>query len=225
MNRRGNWSRARYRTSSDVKVTKRHHKHGALAWISVKQCFFTRSLQSKLYLYSSSQICSPLTSFFNFQSPLNRLSLRSIYYRKFFNMASTKDLSVSNLFSLKDYVCLVTGGGTGIGLMATQVLAANGDLPSFLSNLFSTHSSEQVPKYTSQADAKKSSKTPQKSTVLILKSPPVKSSQSARTSAPKSPSKISSRRSLRKTNICPSSSLPPASQAPKGSPTPDPLAS
>ena len=41
-------------------------------------------------------------------------------------MASTRDLKVENLFSVKDYVCLVTGGGTGIGLMATQVLAANG---------------------------------------------------------------------------------------------------
>jgi len=41
-------------------------------------------------------------------------------------MASTGQLHVSNLFSLKDYVCLVTGGGTGIGLMATQALAANG---------------------------------------------------------------------------------------------------
>lgn len=44
-------------------------------------------------------------------------------------MASTEDLRVSTLFSLKDYVCLVTGGGTGIGLMATQVLAANGKGP------------------------------------------------------------------------------------------------
>lgn len=46
-----------------------------------------------------------------------------------FHMATTEDLRVSNLFSLKDYVCLVTGGGTGIGLMATQVLAANGTSP------------------------------------------------------------------------------------------------
>lgn len=30
------------------------------------------------------------------------------------------------LFDVKDYVCVVTGGGTGIGLMASQALAANG---------------------------------------------------------------------------------------------------
>ena len=41
-------------------------------------------------------------------------------------MVRTKDLKVENIFSVKDYVCLVTGGGTGIGLMATQALAANG---------------------------------------------------------------------------------------------------
>ncbi|KAK4940835.1 hypothetical protein LTR10_019107 [Elasticomyces elasticus] len=41
-------------------------------------------------------------------------------------MASTEQLHISNLFSLKGHVCLVTGGGTGIGLMATQALAANG---------------------------------------------------------------------------------------------------
>ncbi|KAL9102596.1 MAG: hypothetical protein Q9163_002276 [Psora crenata] len=41
-------------------------------------------------------------------------------------MASTQDLKIQDIFSVKDYVCLVTGGGTGIGLMATQALAANG---------------------------------------------------------------------------------------------------
>lgn len=41
-------------------------------------------------------------------------------------MADTTKFDVTKLFSLKDYVCLVTGGGTGIGLMATQALSANG---------------------------------------------------------------------------------------------------
>lgn len=41
-------------------------------------------------------------------------------------MAATHQLKVEHLFSVKNYVCLVTGGGTGIGLMCTQALAANG---------------------------------------------------------------------------------------------------
>ena len=46
-------------------------------------------------------------------------------------MASTDQLHVANLFSMKDAVCLVTGGGTGIGLMAAQALAANGTPPQY----------------------------------------------------------------------------------------------
>ncbi|KJX92926.1 short-chain dehydrogenase like protein [Zymoseptoria brevis] len=41
-------------------------------------------------------------------------------------MASTSHFDASALFGVKDYVCVVTGGATGIGLMATQALAANG---------------------------------------------------------------------------------------------------
>lgn len=41
-------------------------------------------------------------------------------------MAETTNFDVQHLFSLQNYVCLVTGGGTGIGLMATQALSANG---------------------------------------------------------------------------------------------------
>jgi NAD(P)-dependent dehydrogenase (short-subunit alcohol dehydrogenase family) len=41
-------------------------------------------------------------------------------------MANTSDLAAAKLFSVKDYVCVITGGGSGIGLMAAQALAANG---------------------------------------------------------------------------------------------------
>lgn len=55
-------------------------------------------------------------------------------------MVRTSDLKVQNIFSVKDYVCLVTGGGTGIGLMATQALAANGTVAP--ASLFSTSNSD-----------------------------------------------------------------------------------
>lgn len=41
-------------------------------------------------------------------------------------MAETHNFDVSNLFSVEGWTCVVTGGGTGIGLMAAQALAANG---------------------------------------------------------------------------------------------------
>ena len=41
-------------------------------------------------------------------------------------MSATRDLQISKLFSVAGQVCLVTGGGSGIGLMAAQALAANG---------------------------------------------------------------------------------------------------
>jgi NAD(P)-dependent dehydrogenase (short-subunit alcohol dehydrogenase family) len=39
---------------------------------------------------------------------------------------STEYLQAQRLFSVEGWVCLVTGGGTGIGLMCSQALAANG---------------------------------------------------------------------------------------------------
>ncbi|ORY63057.1 uncharacterized protein BCR38DRAFT_220522 [Pseudomassariella vexata] len=41
-------------------------------------------------------------------------------------MAETHHFDVARLFGVKDFTAVVTGGGTGIGLMATQALAANG---------------------------------------------------------------------------------------------------
>ncbi|KAK4451149.1 short chain dehydrogenase/ reductase [Podospora aff. communis PSN243] len=41
-------------------------------------------------------------------------------------MVETQDLQASRLFSVEGWVCLITGGGTGIGLMCAQALAANG---------------------------------------------------------------------------------------------------
>ncbi|KAK6827906.1 hypothetical protein PG990_009543 [Apiospora arundinis] len=41
-------------------------------------------------------------------------------------MAETHQFDVSRLFGVKGYVAVVTGGGTGIGLMAAQALAQNG---------------------------------------------------------------------------------------------------
>jgi NAD(P)-dependent dehydrogenase (short-subunit alcohol dehydrogenase family) len=41
-------------------------------------------------------------------------------------MADTNNFRAEKLFAVKDYVCVVTGGGSGIGLMSAQALAANG---------------------------------------------------------------------------------------------------
>ena len=65
-------------------------------------------------------------------------------------MAETSQFDVNRLFSVKDFVCVVTGGATGIGLMTSQALAANGAKvyitgrrPQALENAAKTHSPEQ----------------------------------------------------------------------------------
>jgi NADPH:quinone reductase-like Zn-dependent oxidoreductase len=39
---------------------------------------------------------------------------------------NNEDLTIDKLFSVKDFTAVVTGGATGIGLMITQGLVANG---------------------------------------------------------------------------------------------------
>ena len=41
-------------------------------------------------------------------------------------MSNNAELTQSNIFNVKDKIALVTGGGSGIGLMITQTLAVNG---------------------------------------------------------------------------------------------------
>jgi NAD(P)-dependent dehydrogenase (short-subunit alcohol dehydrogenase family) len=41
-------------------------------------------------------------------------------------MSNNKDLQLNEVFDVKGKVALVTGGGSGIGLMITQTLAVNG---------------------------------------------------------------------------------------------------
>lgn len=40
--------------------------------------------------------------------------------------AKNEDLKISKLFDVSNFAAVVTGGGTGIGLMITQALVANG---------------------------------------------------------------------------------------------------
>ncbi len=39
---------------------------------------------------------------------------------------SNEELKLSKLFDVSNFTCVVTGGGTGIGLMITQALVSNG---------------------------------------------------------------------------------------------------
>lgn len=72
-------------------------------------------------------------------------------------MASTESLNLSRLFSVRGFVCIVSGGGSGIGLMATQALAANGKylgLPvrTYTKKHRSYYVKAQVPRSTSPDD-------------------------------------------------------------------------
>lgn len=48
------------------------------------------------------------------------------FQRTYATMSNNAELQQSNIFNVKDKIALVTGGGSGIGLMITQTLAVNG---------------------------------------------------------------------------------------------------
>lgn len=76
----------------------------------------------------------PTTRFFHtptltrtFKPQLLRYQPSPLSYATASNMeTNNKDLELSNLFDVKGKVALVTGGGSGIGLMCAQALAVNG---------------------------------------------------------------------------------------------------
>jgi hypothetical protein len=112
-------------TSNALNVIPRDH---------LQRRFVDENHSSQLYLHVSSLVALFLTTS-RFAQPQHHIfhpACVLLCHQPIFTMATTEDLRVNNLFSLKHYVCLVTGGGTGIGLMATQVLAANGTSRSFL---------------------------------------------------------------------------------------------
>ena len=54
------------------------------------------------------------------------VAARTAVKRGYSSMASNEDLKVAKLFDVSHVTAVVTGGGTGIGLMITQGLVANG---------------------------------------------------------------------------------------------------
>lgn len=75
-----------------------------------------------------------LTTNQNFIQPIERTKQistqfqRHIQRRNYANMppSNNPELQMGKVFDVKDKIALVTGGGSGIGLMITQTLAVNG---------------------------------------------------------------------------------------------------
>ena len=54
------------------------------------------------------------------------VAARTVVKRRYISMASNEDLKAAKLFDVSHVTAVVTGGGTGIGLMIAQGLVANG---------------------------------------------------------------------------------------------------
>jgi FlaA1/EpsC-like NDP-sugar epimerase len=100
-----------YRNSHDVK-----HRHTTITPTS-SVFFSTCSTTSPLSLQNK----IPRTTI---QAQTSHLQNR--HQQPYRNMSNNADLQLNQVFNVKDKVALVTGGGSGIGLMITQTLAVNG---------------------------------------------------------------------------------------------------
>jgi NADPH:quinone reductase-like Zn-dependent oxidoreductase len=61
------------------------------------------------------------------QQNTHQVTNRSKQQRNYANMSTNNsELKMDQVFDVKDKIALVTGGGSGIGLMITQTLAVNG---------------------------------------------------------------------------------------------------
>jgi len=71
-------------------------------------------------LLRSSSVSNPIRkAFLTYSLPAISRTMAS-------SAASNEELKVNRLFDVSDFSAIVTGGGTGIGLMITQALVANG---------------------------------------------------------------------------------------------------
>lgn len=73
---------------------------------------------------SSPLISVPKTRFMTAKERTNQIQTQ--LRRSYHEMSNNADLQLGEVFNVKDKVALVTGGGSGIGLMITQTLAVNG---------------------------------------------------------------------------------------------------
>jgi NADPH:quinone reductase-like Zn-dependent oxidoreductase len=62
----------------------------------------------------------------SFKNQFIKSTLPAITTRMASSAAQNEDLKINKLFDVSSYSAIVTGGGTGIGLMITQTLVANG---------------------------------------------------------------------------------------------------
>lgn len=101
-------------------MTQRHESpHKAAPFIY--QDFLCCISSDMFKLFARSSFTSPII-----RSNFIKSSLPSVTRTMATGAASNEDLRVNKLFDVSNYSAIVTGGGTGIGLMITQTLVANG---------------------------------------------------------------------------------------------------